>query len=312
MEEETVTIEAEEDGNFVSPVLQRLFEVWDEYDNGEIEEDEVLAVLGRVEALTRTQIQEMEASGKEPGVDLHDPNRVAILMSFQAHLDGVEKMRQFFSTDNPDLVDEAFDILQQATNQMMNGLHGLLETNRETAPKLCVQCSSPNPRDATVCSSCNAILPVAEAPRESRLVSMESPDMGEADAIETTPNYIELSEAHEAWIDEERSAQELFDTAAAVKERLVAEHQELVAFMESGESGEEMVDYLNARLQALELSADSVEQILVALESDNPPGVEDGMFEFAQATVSLLDADKLAPPPPSEGEAEDEASQNSD
>ena len=84
METDTITMKADQDGNFDSPVLQSLYDVWEAYEIQEIEEAEVRQALDAVEKLTRTQIQEMEADAKRPDVDVHDPDRVTILMAFQA------------------------------------------------------------------------------------------------------------------------------------------------------------------------------------------------------------------------------------
>lgn len=112
---------ADEDGNFSSPALQSLQNVWDDYEQEAVEEDEVLRVVGNVEAYVRSQIEQMEAAAQSPDVDPHEPNRVAILDGFYDHLRGLERMRAFFSRGEDELIDEGFELIQTATNQMVRG-----------------------------------------------------------------------------------------------------------------------------------------------------------------------------------------------
>ena len=116
----------EQEQNFDSPILRRLVETWDDYDHEDLDEDDVLDVLDRIEDLAREQVHSMEESAKLPDVDILDPNRIAIFQAFMDHLTALEKMRDFFDRNDPGLVDEAFELIQHATNQMMRGMDGLL------------------------------------------------------------------------------------------------------------------------------------------------------------------------------------------
>ena len=296
MNTETITMEADQDGNFDSPVLQSLYDVWEAYEIEEIEEAEVRQALASVEKLTRTQIEEMEADAKRPDVDIHDPNRVTILMAFQAHLDALDKMRLFFETGDADLIDEGFDIIHKATNSMMDGLHGLLESDEQTAPKLCVMCSEPNDHHATICSNCNAKLPVEEKPAQSRLISVEGPQ-AETEEQTTTPNYIEISEAHEAWSQERLNPEEFLAVVERVRQNHLADLEEAGNKLKevTGEDEQAIAEqqHLEQLLGVLEQNLVAVELLAQALLGGDEQAVEDAMFAVADATVAILDCAPL-------------------
>ncbi len=295
METEMVEIRADEEGNFDSPLLQSLYDVWERYDAEEAEENDVRKVLDETELFVQAQIQEMEQAAQNPDVDVHDPGRVTILTAFQAHLDAVEKMRSFFETDDAELIDEAFEQLQEATNSMMDGLHGILAQEDAGAPKLCIRCSAPNERTAGTCTNCNAVLPLEQTTVESRLISVEGPE-GEGGQFDTTPSYIAVAEAHEAWSNAQLSDEHFFGVLAQVRENHVGEYEDLGTALET--LSNEETDYdeaeLRTRAEILEQNLHSMDQLIEALQVRDADRVEDAMFAFAQATIALVDAEKLS------------------
>lgn len=286
----------DEEGNYDSPVLQKLFFIWDEYDAGEIDEDEVLDVLDRIEDLTLTQIQQMEEE-EEVAEDPEDPDRLAILTAFHTHLDGVDKMRDFFHVADPELVDEALDIIQQATNQMMEGLRRLILSDQPAA-KLCLKCSVPNAREARFCCGCNAVLPVLaviEEPGEtSRLISIEGQEYdggAEGSPATTTPNFLEVSRAYDAWSQKALSDQDFLAVLLAVRRRHQADLEDLTRLLKRPRA-ESVKQYLLARAGVVVQNWEAMTEIVAALEAKDAAGVEDGMDSLDLATVAVLELEK--------------------
>ena len=295
MTEETgnTTLLPDEDGNYDSPALQSLYEVWEDYDNEAAEEEEVLLVVSRVEAFIRSQIEGMEKDAESPSVDPHDPNRVAILNGFQDHLSALEKMREAFRSGEFELVDDAFEQLQTATNQMVMGYQGLMDDEALLAPILCVKCSHENQRSESYCGKCGAILPKVEQEQQKRLLAVdESADDGEG---ETTPNYIEVTDAHEAWKNESSSAEQFLQVLLRVRERHVGQHQEIADTLSQAEEAsalQELVDHLQSYSETLEQNVRAIDLMIDALEEGDEEGVESGLTELAEATIGLLEAEK--------------------
>lgn len=277
----------DEEGNYDSPVLRRLCLTWDEYDAGSIDEEQVLDVLDRVEDLTLSQIEAMEEKPEEPD----DPNRLTILKAFHSHLDGVEMMREFFESDDPELVDEALDLVQDATNQMMRGMLGLECDHSAPAPKICLRCSRPNGPQAISCTSCNAILPMLEQPSSTQLFSIVEfvPDTDEMRMV--TPNFATMLDAYDAWFDGESDSDTFTKVATSVKARLQKEIDELTR-AQSVPRHARLHDYITVRIPVLEQNRDAVLTILDGLARDKVRLVEDGMDLLDQATAAIIDLEQ--------------------
>ncbi len=298
MSDQTVTITADEEGNFTSPALQSLLEVWEDFENEQVGTDEVLSVMQKIRAFVDAQIHEMEKGADSPDVDVHDPNRVAILNGFNEHLSALDKMSTFFETDEIELVEEAFEQLQFATNQMVMGFQGLMEHEEEFAPKLCLHCSTENERQATQCKKCGAMMPIIEAPNEKRLLGVAEDESETSDEALTTPNYMEVAEAHEAWESEASTAEEFYQVIDTVRQRNLAQFDEAVKLFEEAQQSEdeqveEYLDYLERTSQVLGSNVESLETMLLGLEQGKVEVVEDGLTAFAEATIALIEVQKV-------------------
>ncbi len=297
MAEESQAIVADEHGNFDSPALKALQDVWDEYEQEAIEADEVVRVIDRIEAYVKSQIEEMEKAAESPEVDAHDPNRVVILDGFYDHLRGLEKMRASFAEDNIDLVDEGFEWIQSATNQMVLGYQGLIEDSERMSPKLCVQCRRENDQHAGYCRRCGAILPVVGLPAEKRLLAVsdesqpQPQSQGEGDK-ETTPNYIAVADAHQAWRGTEISSEEYLQRLVEVRERHLTQHAATLSILQEDDGSAETAEHLEAVAQGIAKNVEALDAMSDALEAGNLDGLEHGLTKLAEATIELLDIQK--------------------
>ncbi len=287
------TLVADEHGNFDSPVLQSLQEVWDDYDQQTVEAGEVLRVIGNVEAYVKGQIEQMERGAESPEVNPNDPNRLAILSSFHDHLRGLELMRSFFDSEDDGAVEEGFQIIQTATNLMVRGFQGLVEEAELVAPKLCIRCQSENDQQATNCRQCGTILPVLTELAEKPLIGIDGNEQDEN--AETTPNFIEVSDAHQSWKSGHLPAEQFVDKLETVRARQLAEHQStLVAYRESEQAGSdgEQLRALENLVRSIERGVEALDAMAQAVEDGHQAGVEDGFSDFAEATIELLAAQK--------------------
>ncbi len=296
MESESTTLAPDENGNFSSPALDALLGVWDDYDAERVEHDEVLRVVSRVEAFVSEKLQTMEAEAVSPKVDPHDPNRVAILTAFQNHLVALKSMRDSFANDDFELVDEAFEILQNATNQMVLGLSGLIEDDARYAPILCVRCAKENQKTSNNCVHCGAILPKIAQPNEKQVLAVAEIDRGQESDGETTPNYIEVAEAHESWSQKTLSDEQFYQVLSTVRERHVGQHTlvcELLA--KAQDSGDDPAD-LEHLAEILEQNVNALDEMLEGLEETDDEAVEQGLNALAGATLLLIKAEKQNAP----------------
>ena len=285
----------DEEGNYGTPTLSLLFEVWDEYDYGEVEKDAVLDVLDRVEKLARSQIESMESAALDPAVDLFDPNRLKILDAFQAHLEGVDVMRGFFSTGDPDSVDTALEIIQLATNQMITTYQSMApDEQAQEPPKLCVMCSAPNPREAKSCSQCHAILPVNETPTVSRLIAAEGPVGIAEDTAQTTPNFLEICDAYDCWCERKLDDETFLKTVVRILENQRAEQRSMTLALETPQ-GKQDEQYLVEWISILDLNIAALESIVQAVKRSDEYGVDDAVTALEDATDAIVGFEKRWP-----------------
>lgn len=296
---ESHAIVADQNGNYSSPALQTLHGVWSDYDEETVEQDEVLRVVGNVEAYVKSQIEEMEAAAASPGVDVHEPNRVAILDGFYDHLRGLERMRAYFDSEDGALVDEGFDLIQAATNQMVRGFGGLLEeSERLSSLKVCPKCSRENEAEAGFCRRCGVVLPVTSVLTEKRLLAVvgDALPSGEASGVETTPNYIEVADALEGWRAGTLGDEGFLQVLDAVRERHLNQHEATLRYCESDVSGEVLLQ-VEELARALESNVLALEAMASALEDGHGEAVVEGMAGLASATLDLVAAQRVLQAP---------------
>ena len=280
----------DENGNFSSPALCALEEVWDELDAGETNAAEVRLVISRVEAFVREKIAEMEKDGESQNVDVLDPNRVTILGAFQDHLTALKIMGQGLNEEDYDAVDHSFEILQSATNRMVRGLAGIVEDGERYVLIRCVRCSAENEKATAYCCGCGASLPKVEQEKDSRVIAFAGETQSGDD--ETTPNYIEVAEAHEDWEAGRCEPEQFYQVVQRVRERQVAQYEEVEKSLQ--EDSENSREQLEAFLSALEQAAEALDQMLLGLEEADSHKVESGLNDYASATIALVELDREA------------------
>lgn len=278
--------------NFSSPALQALEEVWDDYEAEQAEEDEIRKVIARIESFVNEKILEMEKDADSAEVDILDPNRVAILGAFQDHLTALNVMRQALGEADYDSIDHSFEILQSATNRMVQGLAGIVEDSERYSRIRCVRCSTENKCGASFCSQCAAILPKVEQENVTRLIATEG-DKESSD--ETTPDYIEVAEAHEGWAEGQLTAEEFYQVLQQVRERQVDHYEEVDnELRELSGTPEESAycEVLQTFLSAIEQAALALDRMLSGLEQGQAESVESGLDDLAEATIRLVELDR--------------------
>jgi ElaB/YqjD/DUF883 family membrane-anchored ribosome-binding protein len=284
---------ADEYGNYDSPALRTLHEVWEDYDRAAVDVAEVLRVVGNIEDYVNSQIRQLES---EPVGDSSNPNRESILDGFYGHLRGLELMRSYFVSENDELVEEAFEILQESTNAMVRGLAGLVEEAEQVAPRICIRCQRENDQHASNCRRCGAILPVLSDHAERRLLAIDD-QVSESEEAATTPNFIEVSDAHQAWFEGTLEEQAVLAQLDAVRERQEAELDQLtetVAELEQATEGPQprLLEALARLATALEHGQQALDDLADAIEEGSREAAQEALSRYAEATIEILAAHK--------------------
>lgn len=115
--------------------------------------------------------------------------------------------------------------------------------------------------------------------------------MGPDGLPQTTPNYIEVADAHYAWAGNAGNNNAFLATLGHVRDRHVAQYEDTVQVQEKAEQEEALAAYishLDEVLAGIERNVVALDDIAAALEEGDNEAVERAMASFAQATVDLL------------------------
>lgn len=190
------------DGNYSSPALEALSGVWADFQNMTADSLEVVRVVENVERFVAAQIEEMEAAANSPESDVFDPARVSILQSFFEHQAALSQMKDAFSGERADsaAVGNALERIQIATNQLALGFQNWGGDSNHIDDS----------------EDFSLVIPTASL---------------------TTPNYVEVAEAFTRWrVAPARGKDKFLQTLAAVRDRLVEQHELTDQLAEEAES----------------------------------------------------------------------------
>lgn len=131
-------IEPDEGGDYDSPALLSLREIWDAYLEGEADDGDVMGVIHQIGAsleLHLDVLQEQVNSGKS---DVYDPVFGTICRAFMSHLEALKHMAKEFAADKDEeqsYFEEGYEMAQEATNQMMAAHDGGMQRIAAKAPQ---------------------------------------------------------------------------------------------------------------------------------------------------------------------------------
>lgn len=297
MSEKEVSALADEDGNYDSPALQRLRAIWDDYDQGKATAQDVLQLTDKIQNYIEEQIREIEETADSLGPDNKNANRETILDGFYEHLRGLELMRLFFKEEDDSLIDEGFDLIQEATNLLMMGLQGLVEESVHEIPKLCVRCGRENSQDANSCKRCGTILPMLTefANPSTSLLAINDSEAPETAEDETTPNFIEISDAYQNWQASQLDSHGFFDAVVKVHKIQLSDLEEITKSYRQEQSNNPDSPLAQALLQTancLEQNIGSLESLAQAIDEERHTEVSQNFQSFAETTIELIEASK--------------------
>lgn len=273
-ETEALPFAADDEGNFESHILNALESAWDAYEEEEIGEEEVSSVLDFVESLVEDQIKGLESSASSGQISALEASRVAVLGGFYQHLTAIDLMRRFFKEQQDDLIDEGLELIQQATNKIVEACY---EEASAPPPKLCLYCQEPNERSAARCVKCSKVLPVAvENFVAQTLLATEGEALPDGQD-ETTEEFIIVSDALERWRQDEIDDKECLQALSKAHDLLRSDLQGL------SDTDSEAVR------EGIKRSLASLEQLInLVREADTAEAIDGAMEGFALATIDLM------------------------
>jgi hypothetical protein len=266
----------DQDGNYDSPPLRALRLVWSDHLAGIATPEhvmDVIAELGRFAqhnlGLFETKIESGESDPEDPGFSL-------IIEAFELILEGCEHMAlEFVDPDPDDDVEEPEEgffvhglaLVQEATNQMMEGHQLTLDYIASISQVNCPFCGQPNSREGSRCRKCGRALPQNEpaAVPGSLSSAVQSEGLESAESLgDVTENFVLLARAVAGWNSGNVGHQELASLIDHVESRLLAH-------LEETESQQQLLKKAPparqpALAQAVEMTQEALDQSLAAIE----------------------------------------------
>ena len=165
-------------GNYDSPPLKALRRVWGDFEAGVATDTDVMDVIAELGRFAQHQLGLFEKKIESGASNPEDPGFSLILEAFEMVLEGCEYMAlEFVEPDPEDQVEEpeegffacGLGMIQEATNQMMEGHQLTLEHIEASSVASCPFCAQKNPRDRP--DAVSAVVPFL---RMKRLKSTQS------------------------------------------------------------------------------------------------------------------------------------------
>lgn len=294
VEVEFVMPEPDENGNFETNALRTLREYWHDYFDMTKGKEDVQSVIEKISQVIEERQELMEVGVDEMGDSEDHPINRDVFDAFELHKEGLDLMTNFFETQDENLVNEGFKIIQEATNLLMNAFLRFREDMRVQMRILCPACAAENVRGDDKCSKCGFKLPVeiiADLPETGRVISEEG--FAEEEEDLTTDNYDQIAAAMASWKEREIDDDQLLAQINEVEERFKAHRQSLLQEKNDMRGLNEnekrlFTDLTTIIEQALNENLTALAQMKEYFNDRNPLHLDGGFNAFWEATRSII------------------------
>ena len=294
------------DGNYGSPALSALSRVWEDYCEEIASVEDVIGVIAEVGNFAHFQLRNMEEQVEK---GLSNPDNEAFSLIFEAFeilLEGCEFMALEFAPEIPEDLEEpeegfflhGYDLVQEATNQMMAGHKIGMEHIEAMAEVSCPFCAQINTRGTPKCDKCGRSLPSSdqEAGQSLNLVERQGLEGKQSGAErELTKNFAMTAHLLEGWkagaVGVEELSRFLDDLQANFLAHLHDTEQQEQMIGRAPESQQPILkDSLEMTRQGLEMSLQSLEKMRLAFENEDDRYLFFGLADLEEASKVLVQA----------------------
>ena len=294
VEVEFVMPEPDENGNYETTALRTLREYWHEYFNMTKEMEEVQSVMEKICQVIEERQELMETGISEMGDSADNPINTDIYEAFELHKDGLDLMAQYFETQDENMVNEGFKIMQDATNLLMAAFLRFRDAMKLEMRILCPACAAENIKGDEKCSKCGFKLPVAiiaDMPGTGMTITEEGFTDEEDDL--TTDNYDKIAAAMANWKEREIDDNQLLGEINEVEERFKAHKQSLLqekSDMQGLNDNEKRLftDLTGIIEEALNENLAALAQMKQYFNDQNLLHLDGGFDAFWEATRSII------------------------
>lgn len=297
----------DKDSNYDAPALAALRRVWEDFCEEIAAPEDVVNVIAEVGNFSYFEFKRMEQQIEQGVSDPESEPFATILEAFEILIEACEVMMLEFSEEIPEGMEEpeegffvmGFDMVQEATNQMMDG-HSLgMKHIEEMAEVNCPFCHHINSRENPKCDKCGRTLPVQSGGQSGQNISivehqgLEKKQPGSEG--ELTKNYHMAAHLLEGWKQEAVSAEQLSEFLDGLEKNFCAHLQD--TNLQEQMIGRAPQNQRPALLEALELtrrglnmSLASVEKMRQAFELEDDRYLFFGLSDLEEASRVMIEA----------------------
>jgi len=299
----------DEDGNYDSPALATLRRVWDDYCEEIATPDDVMGVIAEIGGFSQFQLQVLERQVEQGVSNPEDDSFSLIYEAFEILLEACDFMSFEFAEELPEGVVEpeegffshGFDLVQEATNQMMEGHAIGMEHIEAMAEVNCPFCQHVNSRDDSKCGRCGRALPMTapSGPESGGAVNVVEHVGLENQASESdgefTRNYVQTVEILEGWKAKAVSPAQLREFLDKLEETFLAHlgetqlHEETIRRAPQ-EKQEALMEALEKTREGLQMSLDSVAKMRSAFDLEDDRYLFFGLSDLEAASKVMVEA----------------------
>ena len=231
----------DEFGDYDSPVLKTLREVWNRFLEDAADEDDVLGAVREARLQVDSHIDNLQAQVDANISDPDAPLFRSVARAFVEHLEALELMEREFdlSPDDPeydDFFERGYMLAQAATNRMMQAHEATLEQIDKEGWTACGSCGARNLVTNRECHSCRVVLP-----KEVRMVSQRGRQSFLAEEVTVQPsvdgtvteNFLSVKRAVDRWLDQREGLSSVLGTIGEVKESMRLHLEDISRLLDS-------------------------------------------------------------------------------
>ena len=288
----------DEDGNYCTPVLERILQAVAEFDSGILKEDEIIALLGKAEEAISNMLALTLTSQEQGLADPDNPICQATQVGFEEHVEAIAKLKHYFETKESKLRKEGLVLLQRATNRLVKSYADFQRLRVASLVVLCPSCGAENRKGTAKCESCRTLLPTQPpTEKDNRLLAVAAEGVIQAESLVPikTPNYERIERCIHAWEARELDDQGLAAEIAAVERNMEAHHEANAAERDDlAELTEEEQQLMSALLDSIDAALEANLKALARMQQyfsdSDPEHLRVGFEKFAAATRQTVDA----------------------
>lgn len=289
--------EMDADGNYTSPVLERVLQAYDAYLQDKSQRRSLNQVLESTQAGLEKLLNTMDLCIEEGLDEPTNPIHQAARAGFEEFLQGLDLLQQSVEQRKGDLAESAFDLLQQATNRLMDAYAFFQKLRNTLMTVYCPACGAENRRGSPKCGACQTAIPQQETLSEGRLVAENAEGVLQSEAAPpplTTPNYQRIEVALERWQRQELDDDGLWAEISGVETNMLGHRKVNKAEMDDLEGLTEEEQEVTLRLLggidvALEGSLAALADMKLYWDDGNPDHLTRGMAALGPPTQKMIE-----------------------